>query len=728
MPSGRQVYQSTVKTENIVNTTFRKLLAGLIIAGMLMACGCVSKRGVTVYEPGQDLIIKADDQFNQGLYNNAVGLYREYLEAFPRGGSALEALLKIGDAHFAQGKYVDARRQYRLLIERFPKSDFAEEARIGILRSWYNQKEYQKVFDYADTIIDAEVSHDCLSRKYAVVSDAYLALGEPIDAAYVLISGLRKVSGVAQKTILLKLSQVSGRIGPESLKELLSAIKDPGFRGYLSCQIADRYIQMEDYEQAVLLLSDFIAAYPENDYVDTASELLRRIDKASVYDRYAIGCLLPLTGRYRLFGERALKGIQFAFQEFLTTHPGNGAVPPIKLIIEDTGSQAGKAVAAARTLIDNKVAAIIGPLLPFKKAIQEADKHRIPIVAICQEQEIPGLGEFVFRNFLTPQMQVETLVNHACRDLGLRKFAVLYPDEAYGRVFAHKFWDEILKYDAEMVGFEAYNPSDTDFAEPIKKLAGLYYPVPEDLKPVREQRLINLGLKPIDTVYLDDILSRDLPLEGVDIPPLTDDVPTAEQITEEESEAATETDAEATDEAEEEKALVDFEALFVPDGPTNAGMIIPQLAFYDIVDTLLMGTNLWYSNELIKTAGGYVQGAVLPADFLETGDPQTAAGSFASRYELFYGEKPGFISAVAYDTAVILMNIINYPDVRFRHSIVDRLKHMDAFPGVTGRTAFGPDGEVRKKLTLLKIKSRNFVEIPEKTADPMMMWETYFPE
>ena len=55
---------------------------------------------------------------------------------------------------------------------------------------------------------------------------------------------------------------------------------------------------------------------------------------------------------------------------------------------------------------------------------------------------------------------------------------------------------------------------------------------------------------------------------------------------------------------------MDFEALLVPDAPKLLGLVIPQLAYYDIVNTTLLGTNLWYSDKLLKDAGEYAQGAV----------------------------------------------------------------------------------------------------------------------
>jgi len=197
-----------------------KLTAGLILAGILLVCGCLSKGIAPEKGPGQDLFDRAEIQFKQGFYNSALSLFQDYLEKYPEGAGVPEALLRIGDVFYAQGEYAQARRQYDQVVNRFPDSGAGEDARLGILHSWYKQKQYDRVFEYADSINDGKVSDDCVAGKYSIVSDAYLAKGEPVDAAYVLISGLRKVGRNAQKKILTRLGQVSAEISPESLQEM----------------------------------------------------------------------------------------------------------------------------------------------------------------------------------------------------------------------------------------------------------------------------------------------------------------------------------------------------------------------------------------------------------------------------------------------------------------------------------------------------------------------------
>jgi ABC-type branched-subunit amino acid transport system substrate-binding protein len=77
----------------------------------------------------------------------------------------------------------------------------------------------------------------------------------------------------------------------------------------------------------------------------------------------------------------------------------------------------------------------------------------------------------VFRNFFTPKMQVQRLVTFCTEVMGLSRFAVLYPDETYGRTFMNVFWDALIQAGGNIVGAEAYDPEMTDFAGPIRRLA-----------------------------------------------------------------------------------------------------------------------------------------------------------------------------------------------------------------------------------------------------------------
>ena len=445
---------------------------------------------------------------------------------------------------------------------------------------------------------------------------------------------------------------------------------------YLLFQLGLNYAMEEKYDDALTILNQFIEKYPEHENRILAQSLIDEIKKNAFFQRYTLGCLLPLSGPYQTFGLRALRGIELAQAQF-SSQSGN---PPLNIIIKDTGADPDKTVTALEELYREQVAAIIGPLVTSEIAAREAQEMGIPIITLTQKDNIPEIGDKVFRNFITPKMQVQTLTSFAVESLGLFRFAILYPDETYGNTFMNLFWDQLLEAGGEVVAAESYKPDQTDFSDSIKKLVGLYYEIPEDLKPEEEEDL-----------------TADQESEGNGIPEA----------------AADETrkrGARGEDEEEEPQAIVDFDAIFIPDSPGKAGQIVPQLAYYDIKDVYILGTNLWHSDSLIKIANQYVQGAVMPDGFFAD-SPSPRVQKFVKEFEETYEETPDFIEAIVYDSAMMLFNVVSREQIRYRSEIRDELLNLDNFPGVTGLTRFDENGDAQKKLYLLRVKGRKFVEL-----------------
>jgi branched-chain amino acid transport system substrate-binding protein len=297
-------------------------------------------------------------------------------------------------------------------------------------------------------------------------------------------------------------------------------------------------------------------------------------------------------------------------------------------------------------------------------------------------------------------MQVKTILSFAVESLGLRRFAILYPDENYGKTFMNLFWDEVLAYGGRIVGVESYNAAHTDFADPIKKLVGLYYEVPEDLKA--EMNQVYEDENELDMI--DNFIDMDFKF-AYD----TNDNDQAEEPAKEPTDEQTE-ETDQKDEEEEPEPIIDFDAVFIPDAPTKSGLIIPQLAYYDVQDTYLFGTNLWHSDSLIEMSRKYAQGAILTDGFFAQSDASNVKG-FVKDFRKTYGENPGFIEAIAYDTAMILFKMVSLPEIRYRSALKKGLMQLNNYKGVTGLTSFDSNGDVRKKLFLLQIKGRGFVEL-----------------
>ena len=593
-------------------------------------------------------------------YKTALAIYDEYLSRFPDKPLAAAVLMKTGAIYAILGNNEKARYAYDRLVNEYPDSPLAFDARVERLATYYNEGQYQEVIKQAHFLLEQKVPDRNTFRTYILLGDTYLATGSIDAAVCVYISAYSKFKDLEKESLLEKLNQALKQLSARDVASVLEQLEDDQSKGDFIYLLGVSKAK-EEYDEEINVLSEFIEKYPEHEMALSAKNLVDELSKKAVYSRYTIGCVLPLSGPYKTYGNLALKGIELALAQFSSRA---GTNPSIKIIIKDTGSDPDKAAIAVRELFKEHVAAIIGPIITAEPAALEAQLRGIPIITLTQKDNITDIGDYVFRNFLTPAMQTKAIVSYAINTLGLKSFAILYPDENYGKTYMNLFWDEVIACGGKVVGVESYNVDQTDFADPIKKLAGFYYKVPEDL--------INLPI----------------------------------QVTDEEKKIV----AEESYRNKEPGLMIDFDALFIPDAPNKVGLIVPQLAFYDIKNTCLLGTNLWHSNSLIKMSRKYVQGAILTDGFFEDSSFKYVK-EFVKNFEEVFKEKPGFIEAVSYDTAMILFQKISRPDIRFRSAIKDELMNLSDFQGLTGITSFDKNREVHKKLFLLQIKGDKFVEL-----------------
>ena len=149
------------------------------------------------------------------------------------------------------------------------------------------------------------------------------------------------------------------------------------------------------------------------------------------------------------------------------------------VIVKDTASDAGETVQALLELDREKVSAVIGPMVHAEAVSPEAQRMGMPMIAITQKDNVVGIGDYVFRNFLTPRAQMRSLCRLCGGKLGIAQAVILYPDENYGRTFMGLFRDEFQARGGEILTAVAYSPEAIDFSLPIKRLLALFQGSPE---------------------------------------------------------------------------------------------------------------------------------------------------------------------------------------------------------------------------------------------------------
>lgn len=614
-------------------------------------------------------LAKAESALQEDNLEEAAQQYRQLVMAFPRSPQAAKALLRQGEIDFRLERYEEAASVFQQVINEFPVRPEGDAARLWLLRCYLRLERFNDAVETGRSLATYLPERSQRGEAAEVVAEVQEAEGNYTEAVRWYVKAYELAEEEKHAELATKVDGALERLDRDLVLALLAEYPD----GFPNFQLQTRMVEidMEDGRLGIALqqLEVLLEKQPLQPLAETWKAMSERVEEWLKVEMTTVGCVLPLSGRYQAYGDRVLRGLVMAAQDLRSMVPG---ARDIQLIIRDSGADPDLAVAAVRDLVlDHRVAAIIGPLsrVAAEAAAKEAEKLWVPIITLSQKEGVSEIGGYVFRYFLSNEQQARALVEYAVLGLGYRRFAILYPNDNYGTRLVQLFWDQVDRLGGEIRGVEAYEPSQTDFADQIKKLVGLYYPRPESEIPDQFR-------KGAATANL------------------------AEEL------------AEGSTEPLEEELLpiVDFEAIFIPDGYNQVGLIAPQLAYHDVTGIRLLGTNLWNSPKLVEMAAPYLQDAVfVDGFFTESNLPLTS--QFVARYQESFGDKPGYLEAQAYDTMRLLVNGLHQPGVTSRPLLRNALLGIQALSGVAGAASVGPDGEVHKPPFLITIHRRRMEEI-----------------
>jgi branched-chain amino acid transport system substrate-binding protein len=612
------------------------------------------------YNLPSKLLEKGDQEFRAKKYDEAMQSYNELIFMFPDRPEAAMAMMKNGSINKELKKYSEARRFFEGLVAKHPHSPLANDAKLEILNSYLAEGKYQQTINAASELFEKSYQKAYPTQVYIIVGDAYLEAGRPENAVKLYAVALEIATESERGSILEKIKFGIDRIPFETVESLLNEMDNTFSKGYIMYLLGINRFEAGNHAGALLILNEFINEFPTHNQVSQAKNLIATIQKQVDNGHYSIGVLLPLSGQYEELGQKAWTGIEFALSQFGSIYQ----TPRINAIIRDSGSDREQTSRATAELASGQVAAIIGPMINAEVAAKEAQTQKVPIITLTLADKITDYGDYVFRNFLTPQMQIKSMVSFLINSMGIKRFAILYPKERYGITHMNLFWDEVVLQGGVVARAEPYEVSTTDFKDPIKKLSGLFRNIPDNLLAQRLDEFIDISEQ-----------------YGI-----------------------------ATTLQKNETSSADFGAIFIPDSPVKVGMIVPQLSYYDITGTYIIGNNLWHSENFIRLVGTYSQKAILTDGFF-AGSKNPRVHSFVNEFQATYGHAPGFIEAVAYDTAMLLMEILAQNNILYRSQLKDALTQVTDFPGITGKTSFDLTGEAQKDAYVLYIRDKRFFEL-----------------
>lgn len=139
---------------------------------------------------------------------------------------------------------------------------------------------------------------------------------------------------------------------------------------------------------------------------------------------------------------------------------------------------------------------------------------------------------------------------------------------------------------------------------------------------------------------------------------------------------------------------------------TEAGLIALQARELQ-VNVPLLGGDGWDSPSLVEVGGKAVEGCFFSNHF-STEDPAPVIQDFLKRYRDKFNEEPGAMSALGYDSAMILFDAMKRAGSTDGRAVRDALAATKDFTAITGKITLNPQRNADKSAVVLEVKEGKF--------------------
>lgn len=387
----------------------------------------------------------------------------------------------------------------------------------------------------------------------------------------------------------------------------------------------------------------------------------------NVKGNFKIGVVLPLSGKFKIYGESVLHGIECAA----------GVVPPctsplhVELVVKDSHGDPATAATAVEELVkQDQVITILGPLLSkeVEAAANKAQELKIPLVSLSQKDGVTDIGDYIFRVTMSADSQVQTLVDYAVKQKGYKRFGILSPRNPYGENYRAVFSDAVTKAGGQVVAEKVYGEEVVNIVDATAQQQH------DDAQKPKS------GLSTDGTYHGPGAKGTSGGAEvsaGVSAKPR---IPTISGV----------------------------EAIFIPDSYRAIANIIKYGNSNTLSGVQLLGTNRWNESGLLDI-GTPIEGAVFVDGFFAQSQDigvQQFVDSFRQAYQL----TPTILEAQGYDAIHLVMKAIENGG-RKPASMRNTLAKLANFKGLTGRISFGPNRDAQKHLVLLTVSGGAIIEL-----------------
>lgn len=585
---------------------------------------------------------------------------------------AIKTLYKSGESDLALKK-LKTMNQGKKAELRLPSEKAMRRNLMGII--YFGKGNYeQAIFNFDQALATSRLDESLTAQIYLNLSSSYYKLGMNEKAFEVLKNAPYNALGAAES---IKFHKLRYRLAQElgygrealisliytlALKNKISKLRiDPLYEiligKFRKLDQREKYKIFEEFEK----LKPFVIGYlsyleveklyysgkkdEANDLIEWIEEHFKqypeinhllenftyRVENYAKLNRFNIGVILPLSGKNKSYGQRALMGIDAALRELKKVNPN---APNFNIIVRDSKGSGVVGANEVRRLVENEfVSVIIGGLYSMEatKEFEAAKKRGVFYVSLAQVYldkeekdhlllEVPGSIE--------SQMN-ELFSSEVISNLGGRG-AIIYPESKRGFSYVNEFWRKAKLNNIPVSGVYSYDRKSNDFRAPVKNLLGLKYPRArmEEFKILQEIH----ELEDNRTIHRIQTLGPQL----------------------------------------------DFDWVFIPMYPLDAIQIIPVFKYYEAKKIPVIGGPSWRSKRLSDESYKFNN------IYFIGDDVSNSSEDLSAEFSKSYKRNLGLIELMSFDGMKVALNLLTNDSFETRDELDMTIRGLDKFSGRTG--------------------------------------------
>lgn len=354
------------------------------------------------------------------------------------------ALYERGNDYFKQKEYAEAIVEFEEVLDKYRRSDAYEPALYLTAFCYFKLNDFKEAASLGEKFLKEFPNSTYFLNAASLLGESYYKLAQDYKAAYYLTKFYTASKDSDKREAAFeRILKVLPELSISELEKLHRIfMADPVDEHILFnlARIEAREGKKKEADRDFNLLT---RRFPNTKYVYEIEEYKRFIGLGEATGR--AGILLPLTGNFSSYGQRLLEIVK-KFQK-------DKSLPFFTHYLDTKSDPIEATNAAARLIEDMHVDFLIAPIRVYEAlgVCGVAYGKRIPLILPLTSEARFETIPLVFTAAQSDEEQAKVLAEYCMYDLGIKRFAILYPDLVKYRVIAEAFANEVVNNNRDVV-------------------------------------------------------------------------------------------------------------------------------------------------------------------------------------------------------------------------------------------------------------------------------------